>query len=325
MRKIIVTGFIVALCLLIIPLPLIKGGSKGVTSRAASAKAGESSAVIDTAAGVSESEVVFRIKTENGIENIPADEYITGVVAAEMPASYGIEALKAQCVAAYSFALCRRAARKGEDYDLTDSYKTDQSYLSEAALKEKWGDTYEEKISKIKQAVSGVSGQYLSYGGEPALTLYHALSGGTTNACADVFGGARPYLISVKSEADKLSPDYKSVFSFNAQEIKQKLTEIEAAPDGENLFSSPEFTDSGYVKSIVYGNTEVSGSRVAALLGLSSGNFTVEYGGGAYTFTCFGHGHGVGMSQYGAGRLAAGGSGYAEILNFYYPGTEIKK
>ena len=322
MKKVFITGFIVAFCLLIIPLP---GVIKKQNGSALAAAQEDTPIYINTSAPVYGENVIFRIKTENGIENIPADEYITGVVAAEMPVSYGIEALKAQCVAAYSFALYRKNARQGEEYDLTDSYKTDQSYLNEAARREKWGDTYEEKTAKIKEALSEVSGQYLCYGDSVALALYHALSSGMTNACSDVFGGDMPYLISVKSDADMLSPDYKSVFSFSADEIKTKLSPIKEASGEGDLFSEATVTESGFVKEIKYDGETVRGTRIAELLGLPCADFTVEFSSGTYTVTCLGKGHGVGMSQYGAGQLAETGSTYAEILAFYYPGTNIVK
>ena len=134
-----------------------------------------------------------------------------------------------------------------------------------------------------------------------------------------------PYLISVKSDADMLSPDYKSVFSFSADEIKTKLSPIKEASGEGDLFSEATVTESGFVKEIKYDGETVRGTRIAELLGLPCADFTVEFSSGTYTVTCLGKGHGVGMSQYGAGQLAETGSTYAEILSFYYPGTNIVK
>ena len=330
MKKAVITSFIVALCLLIIPLINIKkektddaSNTVAVSARAENSADSNSVELTDSKGA---DEIVFRVKTDSEIKNIPAKEYITGAVAAEMPVSYHIEALKAQCVAAYSFALYRQAARQNEEYDLTDSFKTDQSFLSADSLKEKWGNAYDEKIKIISTAVNDTFGEYLSFDSKPALTLYHALSSGETNSCADVFGGDLPYLVSVESEGDKLSPDYKSVFSFSTDDLTQKLSDINR-PDGtsENLFRGINTAKSGCVLSLKYGGKEVSGSKVASLLSLPSATFTVAFSDGSYTFTCLGRGHGVGMSQYGANRMADGGSSYKEILAHYYPGTKIDK
>lgn len=324
MKKIVITGFIIALLMLVIPLIFTKEKENAALPTAAKA---DKTAVSKNTPQKSEAEnraEIFRIKTGDKVENLPTDEYLFGVLAAEISPSSEPEALKAQCVAAYSFALYRKQSRQNADYDLTDSYKTDQSYLSESALKEKWGDAYGENARKIKAAVAAVSGQYLSYGGAPALALYHSLSSGKTNACADVFGSDLPYLKSVDSKSDLLSPDYKSVFSLSEDELNSKLAEI-AAASGGNLFSEPQTAESGVVKEIKFAGVSVSGTKLSGLLGLSSPNFTVEYASGAYTFTCLGRGHGVGMSQYGAQQAALAGADYREILGRYYPGTELKE
>lgn len=323
MKKIIVTGFIVAFLMLVIPMSLAKKPTETAKPTAArvsvKAETKDENAVSESAYGET-----FRIKTEDKIIELTAEEYITGVVAAEMPASFEAEALKAQSVAAYSFALYRKDKRKGEEYDLTDSFKTDQSYLSNGSLKEKWGEAYDENIKKIKEAVRSVSGQYLSYDGAVALALYHSVSAGRTNACADIFGSEVPYLVSVDSKTDILSPDYKSVFSFSYDELNGKLKSI-ANASGADRLSDSKTDENGLVKEIKFSGVAVSGIKLSGLLGLSSPNFSVEYSDGAYTFYCLGHGHGVGMSQYGANQLALTGSTYKEILKHYYPGTEIKK
>lgn len=322
MKKIVLSGFAIVLCMLIIPLCNIKSQENDKTPEAVQT----SVTVKQEKKKENKTEAeVFRVKTADGIKEIPHEDYVVGVVAAEMPSSYNIEALKAQSVAAYTFALYKSEKNAGQDYDLTDSYETDQSYLSEDKLREKWGEEYETKIEIIKRAVSETKGEYLSFDGSPALTLYHAVSSGVTNACADVFGGDIPYLKPVQSEWDKLSPDYKSVFSFSEDELTAKLAEIKKATVSGNLFSEAQEAISGAVKKIKYSGEVVSGSKVCSLLGLPSPNFTVEYSGGAYSFTCLGKGHGVGMSQYGAGQMALTGSDYRQILAHYYPGTELQK
>ena len=321
MKKVLITGFIVAISLLIIPLGSLSVEEKTVQTLAKNAVA-QKTVSEDTK---EKNDITFRIKTENEIKELSAREYICGVLAAEMPASFNIEALKAQSVAAFTFALYKKEEKSYDEYDLTDNFKTDQSYISEEKQKEKWGDGFEEKSKKISEAVESTLGTYLSYNGKPALALYCSLSSGKTNSCADVFGGEIPYLVSVDSEGDKLCPDYKSVFSFSIDELKAKLSSINAGPEGDNFFKNIKTANSGLVKALDYGGKSTTGGKISGLLGLPSSAFTVELSDGAYTFTCFGRGHGVGMSQYGAEFMAKSGADYKEILLHYYPGTEIKK
>ena len=229
MKKIILAGFIVALCLLIIPLSSIKSEEKAVQTVAKN-PVSENNTSPEAESNTKIGDITFKIKTESGICELTAEEYIKGVLAAEMPVDFNIEALKAQSVAAFTFALYRKNENRYDGYDLTDSYKTDQSYISEEKQKEKWGESYKEKLAKITEAVDKTVGMYLSFEGKPALTLYHALSSGITNSCADVFGKDVAYLVSVDSEGDKLCPDYKSVFSFSADELKHKLSELSDNP-----------------------------------------------------------------------------------------------
>lgn len=320
MKKIIITGFILAASMLLIPFFFNK--KEQTAAPAGSVPVQASAQVRDVAAGEDTPES-FRIKTGDGIITLTAEDYITGVVAAEMPVSYGKEALKAQAVAAYSFALYKKEHRSGE-YDLTDSYKTDQSYLSDAALKEKLGDSFKEVAIPVRAAVREVAGEYLSFNGKPALALYHSVSPGKTNPCADVFGSKLSYLVSVNSKSDMLSPDYKSTVTLSESELKEKLPLTGGSAAGGS-FSGIKKGKSGVVKQIKVAGESVSGVKLAGLLGLPSPNFTVKYSSGEYTFSCTGHGHGVGLSQYGAGRMAADGATYREILAHYYPGTEMEK
>ncbi|MBO4692894.1 MAG: stage II sporulation protein D [Clostridia bacterium] len=319
MRKVIITGFIVALSLLIIPLCGIKTQSRAKQTAAPVkvSKKAENEKNEETKT----KDEKFLIKTESGTVELSAKEYISGVLAAEMPVGFDIEALKAQSVAAYTFALYRKGEKRYKDYDLTDSYKTDQSYISEEKRKEIWGDSYAEKNARISEAAEAVAGEYLSYADAPALTLYHALSSGITNNCEDVFGSKVEYLTSVDSESDKLSPDYKSVFSFSNEELKEKLS----LPSVDGGITDIKTAKSGLVLSLKIGEKKFSGGEISGLLNLPSAAFGVEQPDGGCIFTCIGRGHGVGMSQYGANAMAQGGADYKEILYHYFPGTKLKK
>lgn len=255
------------------------------------------------------------------IEKMDITSYIIGCVAAEMPAEYEKEALKAQAVASYSYALYMKNNNSDSKSDISDNASVHQAYLSEEELQKKWGSNYDKYISVIKSAVTETEGQYLTYNSQPIKPAYHALSSGITNSAEDVWGGEVPWLVSVNSIGDKLSPTCLTTFEFSADELISQLNhnEIKSISIGDTITSS-----SGYVKRINISGVDFTGEELRSILSLRSGNFTVEAKGNTYKFTCFGYGHGVGMSQYGANEMAKNGSSYKEILKHYYPGVEIK-
>ncbi len=265
----------------------------------------------------------FKIKTDNGIVTLSAEEYILGVVAAEMPALYESEALKAQTVAAYTYAYRKRAAAKENEYHLTDSPLTDQCYEDEAARREKWGEKFDEYENKIKAAVTEVCGQLLTYGGEPIFAAYHAMSSGRTEKAVNVWGNEVPYLCGVDSAADMQAENYKTEVVVTPDELKEKLS-LENMPENitEWVIES-EKSEAGTVLNFTICGNQFKGSEVREKLELRSSNFDVKYNEGSYLFTVYGSGHGVGMSQNGANAMAKEGKTYSEILLWYYPGCEI--
>lgn len=266
----------------------------------------------------------FKIKTEAGVVTLSAVDYICGVVAAEMPALYEPEALKAQTVAAYTYAYKKREAAAENEYHLTDSPLTDQCYQDEAARREKWGEKFDEYESKIKAAVSEVCGQLITFGGEPIFAAYHAMSSGKTESAVNVWGGEVPYLCGVDSAADMQAENYKTEVVFTPDELMQRLS-LEGLPQNitEWVIES-EKSEAGTVLRFSLCGNEFKGSDVREKLSLRSSNFDVNYTDGGYLFTVYGSGHGVGMSQNGANAMAKEGKTYSEILLWYYPGCEIK-
>ena len=276
---------------------------------------------------VYEKKDTFRIliKESGKIEQIDADTYITGVVAAEMPALYETEALKAQAVAAYTYALRKRNAAKSGDYDLTDDPDIDQCYISADKMQEKWGDKTQEYKKKIEDAVKAVSGRYLEYDGAPALTVYHALSYGTTESCKNVWGSAVDYLVPVDSSFDKEASNYLYTVKLTEQEMGEKLKALcDTQGEAAQWFSNSETTKSGRVTSITVCGSELTGAQIADALSLPSAAFSVSYADQNFTVESRGRGHGVGMSQYGADRMAKSGKTYKEILLHYYTGCKLK-
>ncbi len=259
------------------------------------------------------------------VEVINAVDYICGVVAAEMPASYEVEALKAQTIAAYTFACHRRNARKDKTYDVTDTV-SDQAYISVQEQEQKWGENYHQYSNKIRGAVESVFGQILTYDGSPILAAYHSISGGKTEAAANIWGDAYPYLQMVESVGDVLSPDYLSSVSVSESDMKKAAENLGATVSGDakKWLTDIKTSESGTVLTLKISGTEVTGKALRKELGLKSSNFDVAYADGKFNFTVRGYGHGMGMSQYGAQFMALQGSSYVEILNWYYPKATLQ-
>ncbi len=266
---------------------------------------------------------VVRVKnvSTNEISKVPFEEYVKGVLAGEMPASFELEALKAQAVAARSYVLVQMKKNKNNDYDVVNTV-TNQVYLSDKKLKENWKNEYKTKIKKVKKAVLETEGEYLSYNGEIVEALFFSTSTGKTENSEDVFSSKVPYLRSVSSTWDKSSPVYEDTAIFDIKDFYQKLgLEYQEKLEQQTL----ETTSTGRIKKIKINNTEFTGRDVATKLSLRSNCFTITQNETKIIIKTKGYGHGVGMSQYGALGMAKEGYTYDKILKHYYVGTEIKK
>lgn len=267
-----------------------------------------------------------RLKTDTGITEIGTDEYLVGVVAAEMPAEYTEEALKAQAVAARTFLNYKKEQNAKEDYDITADENTDQAFLSEEQLKEKWGDDFSENLEKIKGAVKATEGEMIFYENKPIMAVYHAVSSGKTETAGNVWGKDYPYLAVTDSIGDLLCPDYLSTIKVSPEDFKKQMGQlVELLGEAKGWLGKSESTESGTVSKIFVGGKEFKGSKLREMFSLKSSSFDSTFDGTNFVFTVRGHGHGVGMSQYGANYMAQQGSDYKEILNWYYKNCEIKK
>ncbi len=255
--------------------------------------------------------------------------YLPGAVAAEMPALFETEALKAQAVAirSYIMSLCLSENPRHPEADVCTDPNCCKGWLSESELREKWGDAYSANSAKISEAVAATDGEYLSYGGEPIQAVFHASSAGQTESSADVWS-ERPYLVSVWSpETEENVATLVSAVTLTPDELRAKL--LESRPEAqlpsepEQWLGSVELTETGRVAALTVGSERLTGTEARSVFGLRSTDFDVEYTGGAFVFTVRGYGHGVGMSQEGANLLAEEGYGYQSILAHYYPGTEL--
>lgn len=262
--------------------------------------------------------------------SLPLEEYVLRVTAAEMPASFSLEALKAQAVAARTYTVRKMADPCGKGgADVCTLSSCCQAYKSEAELNEIWGENAEMYFEKLRSAVNATRSLILTYDGEPIEALFHSSSGGMTENASDVFGGDAPYLKSVLSPNEEGSAHYRNTVSFTR---KQFASAVNAAIGGAELDENRleaqleilERSESGRVKAMRVGSTTITGRELRSALGLNSTAFTIEFGESRVKVTTLGYGHGVGMSQYGADAMAQRGADFEEILLHYYSGAEIE-
>lgn len=261
------------------------------------------------------------------LREMALSDYLCGVVAAEMPAAFPLEALKAQAVAARSYALyCAGANKHGEAAVCTD-FACCQAFCSEETLRERWGDDYDSLSQKIRSAVEDTAGRVLCYNEQPVFAAFHSSSAGMTESCGAIWSPL-PYLVSVSSpETAADVPDFVSTVSCWPIDFRDTL--LSARPEAD--FSGPESAwlgalrrdESGRVAEATLGGAVFSGTELRALFSLRSTAFTLQYENGLFVFTVTGHGHGVGMSQYGAKVMAEQGADFSEILAHYYPGAVL--
>ncbi len=259
-------------------------------------------------------------------------DYIIGVVAAEMPAAYEKEALKAQ--AAASITLARRKMQTVTDTAeldgavITTNSKKDQGYMSVEKMRERWGEDFGTYYEKIAAAVDETYSYQIEYDGEPIIAAFHAISTGTTECAENVWAEKKDYLVSVESEGDKLSATYESTFSLSADKLEKYLKDakgFESKGKESEWVGACEYTEAGTLKSVEICGQSFTGAQLREILSLRSAAMDIEYSDGEFVFTVRGYGHGVGLSQYGADYYARQGYSWQEIIAHYYPGTQIEK
>ena len=257
----------------------------------------------------------------NEITNIPFEDYIVGVLAGEMPVSFEMEALKAQAVAARSYVMKQMVYNRDKEYDVVNTVKN-QVYLDDEYLKKTWKDEYTTKINKLKMAVLETYNEYLEYDGEVVEAMFFSTSVGKTENSEEVFSSKKPYLRSVDSSWDSISPVFEVKYTFKLDDFYERLNiEYNDILKLETI----EQTSTGRIKKIKINGILFDGSTIVNKLNLKSNHFTIEQNDKIINITTKGYGHGVGMSQYGAQAMALKGYNYKEILEHYYNGTDIKK
>lgn len=271
----------------------------------------------------------------NTVSEIPIEEYVKGVVAAEMPAEFHIEALKAQAIAARTYALSRtiKFSDGHPDHKLAPLCKAVhcQHYLSMEELRQINGENWIENYwDKIEEAVDSTRNILMYYNGEIIEPLYHSTSGGMTEDAINVFATDTPYLKGVISPYEEEAPKYKTVTTITGDEFVNKINNKYNTKLSKNNFFEKirlvEKTTSGRIKKLAIDKTIIEGRELRDLFNLNSTNFTITYDQklNIIDIVTYGYGHGVGMSQWGANGMAKRGSTYIDILKHYYKDIEIR-
>lgn len=250
------------------------------------------------------------------VESMNLEDYVVGVVACEMPASFDIEALKAMSVAARTFAEYKITTNK--NYKLSTTTK-DQCYISVDRMKKNWKDNFDNNYNKILKAVKSTNNELMTYDDKIILSFYFSISNGYTENCENVFSQKLHYLKSVDSKWDK-------EYSYKEKTIKMSITDfMNKLGIKSDTISDIKIDRSmtGRIKTITINNNNFKGTVFRSLLSLRSTDFDIKYDRDNVTITTRGYGHGVGMSQYGANAMAKKGYKYDEILKYYYTDVEI--
>ena len=268
-----------------------------------------------------------KVKLAGGeIEEMDMAEYLWGVVAAEMPAAFEEEALKAQAVAARTYTLWKALHNKAHpEANVCTDYTCCQAWLSREEAMEKWAEKGRAYGDKLDQAVLETDGVVLYYDGQPIQAAFHSSSAGRTQDAVAVWGSTVPYLTAVSTPEGEETPNYHTTVSMTAEAVQAALEPLgcELEDEPEKWLAELAYSDNGSVTAAKVGGVELRGNVLRTALGLRSPSFTVEYGEGVFQFSVTGYGHGVGMSQYGAKALAKEGKSWEEILRWYYTGVEL--
>lgn len=270
-----------------------------------------------------ENELTRKVRVKDSkndvVTEMDLDEYLVGVVASEMPASFHIEALKTQAVAARSYAIYKMGKSSGS-YDVVTDV-SNQGFITVDEMKEKWQSDFYKYYEKIKNAVYDTHNEIITFNNNVIEAFYFSMSNGYTEDASLVFSENEPYLVSVASKWDN-----ESLRGFNAELIlpNEKFLK-KLGLSGNIVINDIERSSTNRVNKITINNMEFIGTKFRKLLDLRSTDFDITLLEGKVKITTHGYGHGVGLSQYGANGMAKEGYKYNDIIPYYYKGTEITK
>ena len=264
------------------------------------------------------------------VEEIDLEIYLYGVVSAEMPATYHEEALKTQAIVARTYTMYKiKNEPKHDNADICDTSTCCQAYITKEERLAKWKEEEREaNWNRIIEAVDSTKGKVITYNGEVINAFFHANSGGKTEIASNVWGGKDyPYLQVVSTEGETEYTQYSSTVILSKEELLEKLKEnhpdIQIDFNNENAIEILEYTEGERVKTVRFGNIEISGVEARQTFGLKSANFDLVFGENII-FNVRGYGHGVGLSQTGANSMAKENKNYEEIIKHFYSGVEIQ-
>ena len=269
-------------------------------------------------------------KKTGEIEQVNIDDYLCNVVSAEMPANFEMEALKAQAIVARTYTVYKILNKKHENADICDDSTCCQAWVSKEDRFARWEESKRESNwQKINNCVNNTKGKIITYNNQPINAFFHSNSGGVTEIPVNVWGGTGyPYLQSVQTSGEDAYTQYLSEVVLTQDELinklKVKYSDITIDFSNNDDIKILDYTESTRVKTVKFGNHELSGVETRSLLGLKSTNFEITKEEDKIKFSVKGYGHGVGMSQTGADSMAKQGSTAEEIIKHFYAGIEIK-
>lgn len=274
-------------------------------------------------------QITVRVSIDGHVTNMTMRQYLVGVVAAEMPASFNMEALKAQAVAARTETLYHILLFKSDnhpDADVCSDPTCCQAYKNDDELREKWGEVYGEYINKITEAVERTDGECLTFENAPIQAVFHSSSAGQTADSGEVWAYSLPYLVSVQSpETAANVPNYVSSVTVSLSDFKETVLRFYPSAvfpkDKSKWVTALTYTESGRISTLKLGGVSVTGPVLRSMFGLRSTAASIKLNDKNVIFMTTGYGHGVGMSQYGANAFASEGKSYKEILSWYYAGV----
>ena len=332
LRPVVTAGVILAIVLFFLPL-LTLGDQPLYQSGASSSEDSEATLPIDRAVTTTSARDrgrAVRLKTDGGqVVELTMDEYLWGVVAAEMPATFEEEALKAQACAARTYTVSRQnnPSDKHPDADICADSTCCQAYIDRSDAEARWGLNAGEYAEKIERAVAETDGLGILYDGQPIQALFFSSAAGKTVDAVEVWGNSVDYLKSVDSPEGDEVPNYHTQAVFSADQVRDltlaSYPGADLSGDPSGWFGQASRNEGGGVISIPLGGVTLTGSQVRSLFSLRSATFTVSYREGSFAFDVTGYGHGVGMSQYGANAMAKEGSSFTDILTWYYTGAQV--
>lgn len=269
--------------------------------------------------------------------SLDLEDYLVGVVAAEMPANFEIEALKAQAVAARTFTVKRlkrfggAGSRLYPKADLSDNPSDGQAWMSEDSMKKKWGVLgCTRNLARIRRAVSETRGLILTYQGRPAEAIYHSTCGGRTEDAREVWGKSLPYLRGVPCGFDNHSPRYRQTYRLSLSQVAKTMgsqhgPQARTVTTSKTAFGVVGQTATGRARYVSLSGVLYEGERFRQAFGLNSPRFRFAVSGNNLVLTTIGYGHGVGLCQYGADGMSKAGRKFHQVLAYYYPGTELAR